>query len=193
MRLRRLILPVAFICATVALMMPSCQSSDCLDLRSGIPYAGFYASSTGDPIALDSLEIGGVMVPHDSLLVTSGKMTQGLYLPVRSNRDNTSYFIHYTYGYLNEDLIEDDRHLLDDTITLYYKSTPYFVSQECGAMFRYHIDSVKYTTHLIDSVVCTDPLVTNVDIERLKIYFRVSAEPDEEEGSTTAFLKGGRP
>ncbi len=191
MTMRRLILPVVTVITLMVTMIHSCQSSDCLDLRSGIPYAGFYASSTGDAIALDSLQIGGILVPDDSLLVTAGTMTQGLYLPVRSNRDNTSYFIHYAYGYLGDDAIEDDRHLLDDTITLCYTSTPYFVSQECGAMFRYHIDKVKYTTHLIDSVVCTDPLVTNVDTERLRIYFRVSTDPATDE-TTEMMLKGGR-
>lgn len=191
MRLRQLIIPAVLTLAIGVLMCNSCQSSDCLDLRSGIPYAGFYASATGDAIALDSLEIGGLLVPNDSLLLTSGTMTQGLYLPVRSNRDNTSYFIHYAYGYLTDQVIEDDRRLLDDTITLNYTSTPYFVSQECGAMFRYHIDSVKYTTHLIDSVVCTDPLVTNIDVERLKIYFRVSTDPADDK-KTQTMLKGDR-
>ncbi len=51
-------------------------------------------------------------------------------------------------------------------------------------MYRYYITEMTHTTHLIDSVAITDSLVTNLDVERIKIFFR-TANPDEEEEEET--------
>ena len=50
-------------------------------------------------------------------------------------------------------------------------------------MYRYKITSVTYTTHLIDSVGIVDSLITNIDRERIRIYFR-SADNDDEESDS---------
>lgn len=165
--IRRAAMPVALTLLAVA---GGCQSSDCLDLRSSIPQAGFYASYNKTLISLDSLSIGGVNAPNDSLLLRSGTPASGLYLPLRSAVPSTSFYIHYGYPGLSSDEF-------NDTLTLTYTSIPYFVSQECGAMYRYRIDRIDYTRHLIDSIGCRDSLITNVDTEWLQIYFKI-AEPD---------------
>lgn len=38
----------------------------------------------------------------------------------------------------------------------------------------YTIKKVDYTRHLIDSVAVTDSVVTNVEMERIRVYFRTS-------------------
>ncbi len=43
-------------------------------------------------------------------------------------------------------------------------------------MYIYRIESLTHTTHLIDSVLLTDQLFTNVEAERIKIYFRTAQE-----------------
>ncbi|MDE6309302.1 MAG: hypothetical protein K2L93_07050 [Muribaculaceae bacterium] len=146
------------------LLMAGCNTSGCLDNGSSIPLAGFYFSD-GKPIQLDSLAIHGVGAPNDSLLITPGTTVSEVYLPLRSTANATSYVIHYTYKAL-----DSDRY--NDTISLDYTSIPYFVSEECGAMYYYHIDQMDYTTHLIESIEITDSLITNVDQQRLKIYMR---------------------
>lgn len=145
-------------------LMAGCNTSGCLDNGSSIPLAGFFTPD-GKQVQLDSLAIHGVGAPNDSLLITPGTQVSEVYLPLRSTASSTSYVIHYTYREL-----DDDRY--NDTISLEYTSIPYFVSEECGAMYYYHIDQLNHTTHLIESIEITDSLITNVDQQRIKIYMR---------------------
>lgn len=153
-----------------------CNTSGCLDNQSSIPLAGFYSSESGAAVALDSLDIGGAGAPDDSLLVKAGTAVSSVYLPLRFRDTSTDFFIRYRYPALGLDSPE-----YDDVISLTYSSEPYFVSEECGAMYRYRITGMSYTTHMIDSVVVTDSLITNTDVERLRIYFKISdLEPEPE-------------
>lgn len=153
----------------VALMisLSACNTSGCTDNQSSLPYAGFYSSADGQPISVDSLDIYGVGVPGDSLLYAAGTVLSNVYLPFRSTSDVTSYCFHYAQRGI-------DDIAYNDTITFTYTSSPYFASEECGAMLQYTIKDMKYTRHLIDSIEITDSIVTNTDIERIKIYFRTS-------------------
>jgi len=156
---------------TVALLSGGgCSTSGCLENQNSLPLAGFYSSATGSGITVDSLQVGGVGAPHDSLLLASGGASS-LYLPFRSTTDATSFYFRYTQKIFEE-------YGITDTITFRYTSMPYFASEECGAMYRYRITEVTTTTNLIDSVGITDSLITNLDIERIKIYFR-TASPEE--------------
>ena len=148
-------------------ILESCSSSGCTDNQSSIPLAGFY-SSDNKSIQIDSISIGGVSAPNDSLILDNTSAKQ-VYLPLRSKFNKTSFFIHYNQSAISS--VE-----LNDTITFNYKSIPYFVSEECGAMFYYKIESLSHTQHLVDSVVIIDSMITNVDIERIKIYFRTAQE-----------------
>lgn len=152
----------------LATVTAGCNTSGCTDNQSSLPLAGFYSSTTKQAITLRTVEIGGVGAPGDSLLYTSGTELSQVYLPFRSQFDNTSYCIHYT-----QEGLEDPA--LNDTISFAYTSQPYFASEECGAMLRYDITGLSYTNHLIDSVVVTDPVITNTDTERIRIYFRTSS------------------
>lgn len=146
----------------------SCNTAGCYDNQSSIPLAGFYDDSAHNEITVDSISVGGVDAPGDSLLLNNSAASS-VYLPFRANRASTSFFIHY-----NQEAISDAR--LNDTLTFTYDSSPYFASEECGAMFRYTIKDCIYTTHLIESVEITDPLITNQDIERIRIYFRTARQ-----------------
>lgn len=176
-------LGVLSVVALLAASMAGCNTSGCLDNQSSIPLAGFYSSESGEAVALDSLDIGGTGAPDDSLLVKAGTAVSSVYLPLRFSDTSTEFFIRYRYPELGIDSPE-----YDDVISLTYSSEPYFVSEECGAMYRYRITGMSYTTNLIDSVVVTDSLITNTDIERLRIYFKVSdlepePEPEPDSGS----------
>lgn len=143
-----------------------CSTSGCLENQNSLPLAGFYSSQTGTEISIDSVQIGGVGAPNDSLLLKSGSAST-LYMPFRSRSEVTSFYFRYTQKLLMEYGIED-------TVTFHYKSIPYFASEECGAMYQYRITKVTTTNNLIDSVGVTDSLITNLDIERIKIYFRTA-------------------
>lgn len=176
MALRILPLCVAALTAVcLAVSVVSCNTQGCTDNRSALPMMGLYSSSTEQPVTLDSLDIGGVGAPDDSLLVSSGTKVRTLYLPFRYGRETTSFVIHYDYK-----LQGLDDPSFDDVITFTYSTEPYFASEECGAYYIYKIRDVSYTRHLIDSVAIVDSVINNVDMERIKVFFRIS-EPEEPE------------
>lgn len=145
----------------------ACNTSGCTDNQSSLPYAGFYSSADGQSMSVDSLDINGLGAPGDTMLYVAGTSLSNVYLPFRATSDVTSYCFHYA-----QRGIDDSAY--NDTLTFTYTSSPYFASEECGAMLRYEIKGLKYTRHLIDSIAVTDSIVTNSDIERIKIYFRTS-------------------
>ncbi len=147
--------------------LSGCNSSGCLENQSSVPLAGFYSKSTLKEIAIDSVSIGGVGARNDSLIVDNGQGVSSVYLPFRSTSAQTAFFIHYEQKAISSNA-------LNDTITFEYESIPYFVSEECGAMFYYDIHKMTYTKHLVDSVAIIDSLVSNTDVERIRIYFRTS-------------------
>lgn len=161
------LLPVIAIAAVAA----GCNTNGCLDNQSSIPLAGLYSSATGEQVSINTLQVHGIGAPNDSILITSGTAVQQLYLPMRSTSNVTSWCFHYTQPEISG--LENN-----DTITFEYDSEAYFASEECGAIYRYHIRRYTATTHLIDSVVVTDSTITNVDMMRIKIYLRTAA-PEE--------------
>lgn len=154
-----------------AATLSSCNTTGCTENRSSILLAGFYSMETGKTIMLDSVAIGGVGAPRDSLLVPVGAKVSELYLPFRTEHTSTSFFIHYGAKAL-------DYEELNDTIRFSYTSIPYFASEECGAGYRYRVSQMSYTRHLVDSVALVDSLITNVDVERLKVFFRTGSNDD---------------
>lgn len=141
-----------------------CNSTGCTDNQSSLPLAGFY-SADGQAISLSNIEVGGVGAPGDSLLYPSGTAYSSIYLPFRANSDNTSYYFHYT-----QDGLDDNA--FNDTISFTYSSRPFFASEECGAMLEYTIKSMSFTNHLIKNIEIVDTVITNTDIQRIKIFFR---------------------
>lgn len=159
------------------ILLGGCNNSTCADNHSALPLMGFYNAATDQALTLDSIDFGGIGAPADSLLVLSGKRTQQLYLPFRNQQSTSSFFIHYNYK--EQGL---DSPALNDTITFRYTASPFFASNECGAMYEYRIEEVTYTRHLIESVEVTDSTITNVERERIRVLFRVADEPQEEGG-----------
>jgi lipoprotein len=169
--LKHLITGISLLLALV--LSQGCNTTGCLDNQSSIPLAGCYSSANGSQFAFSSvMRIHGVGAPGDSALSASSGASYRVYLPMRSTADNVSWCLHYTQENLDDDIF-------NDTITFVYTSIPYFASEECGAMYQYRIDECRYTTHLLDSVVVTDSLITNVDLERIKIYFRTQESGDD--------------
>ena len=157
----------------LTLIISGCNTSGCTDNQNSLPLAGFYDYATGQAISLSILDIGGVDAPDDSLLYTAGTAYSEVYLPFRSAQNSTSYFIHYAQAGIDSDE-------MNDALTFDYTSQPYFASEECGAMYHYSITRMTHTTHIVDSVAITDSLITNKNLQRIKIFFRTMPEPDPE-------------
>lgn len=175
----RLPLILILAAAAAACAVSGCSSSGCTDNQNPLPLAGFFSAETGNAISLSDVDIAGVDAPEDSVLYRSGTARNEVYLPFRANTDNTAWYFHYT-----QEGIDDLAY--NDTIYFRYTSTPMFTTEDCGAMYRYTITSTRYTEHLIDSVAVTDPVITNIDMMRIKIFFRTQpAGSGEEENPDT--------
>lgn len=150
----------------IASSLCSCSTDGCTENQSSIPLAGFYAIETGEAIAINQVEIYGIGATGDSIL-NGFAATQQVYLPLRSTQTNTAFCFHYTqFG--------DSITAYNDTIWVEYEPTRYFVSEECGAMFQYKITSLRHTDVIIDSIALIDPEITNIDVERIKIFFKTN-------------------
>ena len=164
-----------FVTVGVALLATTagCNTESCTENQSSIPLAGFYGSD-GTKVSVDSLCIRGVGAPSDSALYSGSALSQA-YLPLRSDKESTSYY----FQYLQKDLNFPQ---LYDTITVRYTSEPYFTSEECGLSFIYTVTDLSFTTHLIDSVKLLDNKITPADVEQLQIYFRTATDSPETPG-----------
>lgn len=169
-------LPCILIIAAALLASGGCTTNDCSDNQNSLPLAGFYSSQVvPKPIAVDSISVYGLHAPGDSLLLDSAVKVQEVYLPFRIDEKSTTYVLSY-----HQKAISDSR--LNDTVTFCYRSEPYFVSIGCGAIYKYVMEGIDYTTHLLDSVTCPAGVITNAPIQNLRIYFRVE-ESEEAPGS----------
>lgn len=164
-------LAVAVLAAACALAIAGCNTNGCLENRNSVPLAGFYSDASMKLITIDSVQITGEGMPESDPLLKAGEKVNQVYLPMRSTHQSTSWVL----SYKQKDL---DRPELNDTISFDYTSTPFFAGNECGVVYYYDITHMDYTKHLIDSVAIVDSLITNVDIERIQIYFR-TGEPEQ--------------
>lgn len=150
------------------LIVAACGNDECYENKNSLPLAGFYSSdSVPAAISLSAVTIYGIGVPGDSILHDSVSGLTETYLPFRIDEDNTSFVIKY----LEENLAMFD---IADTITFDYECVPWFVSAACGAIYKYKMNSISTTHHVIDSVTCPSGEIDNTNAENLRIYFRVS-------------------
>lgn len=153
-------------------MLAGCSTSECYDNQNSLPLAGFYASGEKPlPISIDSISILGIGAPGDSILQDSVRSISEVYLPFRIDENSTTYEIRYLSGLFGQFRVKD-------IITFNYDIVPMFVSTACGTVYYYKMNSIDYTDNLIDSVTCPGGVITNENIENLKIYFRVDLEED---------------
>lgn len=185
-------------------VVSGCNTSGCVDNQSSIPLAAFYSYETLDAISLNNISVGGVDAPNDSLLIDHGQASE-VYLPFRSLHEETAFFIRYEDTGESDDPGDenpDDENqgdeptegsdtetpepentapkaipAVEDTLRFKYERIPYFVSDDCGAMFRYKVVEFTATRNMIDSIALLDSVITNVDRRTIAIYFKTS-KPD---------------
>lgn len=138
-----------------------CVSKDCYDNQTTLPRAAFFSMQTHSSVSIDSLSIRGIGAPGDSLLVDT-TMAEQTNLPLRYDASSTAFLFDYLQAGAPA----------PDSVTFYYKAQPWFVSEACGVVYYYHIDSIKYTHNFIDSVAVPGMLITNADRTNIEIYFK---------------------
>lgn len=140
----------------IAGVLNSCSGDGCTNNRNSLPLAGFYDYETREPVNVSNLSVGGLGAPGDSLLLDPATSSHQVYLPFRGDEDLTSF--EFQDGYVSDEL------------TFHYDSYPYFDGEECGAMWRYRITDFEFNGTIIDSIAVTDPLITNIERERIMIF-----------------------
>lgn len=177
------ILAFVVIALLSGLTLGSCNTTGCTDNQNSIPLAGIYSYNTGDAISISGIAVGGSGAPNDSLLASPVEAVTQVYLPFRATEPYTTFYITY-----HQTGLEGQQ----DQVTFYYESQPWFASEECGAMYHYRITRVAHTFVLLDSVAVTDSLITNVERETIRLYFRTSSSdtPSEETPSQPSTPSG---
>lgn len=63
---------------------------------------------------------------------------------------------------------------LCDTIELTHKNLPFVSNIECGTLMFHEVESMRYTTNVLDSVVLVNPNIDNEEKTNFNIYYRVT-------------------
>ncbi|WP_455673585.1 DUF6452 family protein [Phocaeicola sp.] len=118
-----------------------------------------------DVIVKDTLEDGTIKetVVKDSILndtlYNKERGLSSLSLPL-SYTAKTTYVIHYSKK-------------LQDVIEVTHRNIPFISDIECGTMMFYQVESVKYTTNSLDSVVIVNPNIDNEEKKNFNIYYTI--------------------
>lgn len=81
-------------------------------------------------------------------------------VPLKQDVDSTAFFLR-----------PDSTMKNGDTINLRYTRSLQFVSSGCGFTTYFHIDSVSYTRHYIDSIALATKKIVTTNATNLKIYY----------------------
>lgn len=159
-------------CGLMALLWTACSTEECYDNKNTLPQAGFYMVDDGSisQVSVSGMEVYGIGAPGDSVLSTGSSSVSELYLPLRIDSDMTSYVFKF---YL--DRSQEPPITVSDTVKFSYSAAPRFVSAACGVSYVYDIEDIRNTGHMIDSVVCVTPQVTNAAVENFRIYIHYEA------------------
>ena len=145
------------------MLLDGCGETDCPLSTVSFAHFDFLDSHSHQPVSFkDSVSVTGIIETPDSLdIVPLFNMPQSsMSLPL-SHTNKTTYVIHYTK-------------LMRDTIELTHQNIPFISNIECGTMLFYQVESMRYTTNALDSVVLVNANITNEEKKNFNIYYRVS-------------------
>ena len=97
----------------------------------------------------------------DSIILNNQKRVHSLSLPLRYTADSTVLIFHYS----------KDPKIKKDTIIIYQKNTPYFLSMDCGYQMKQSITGGAYSRYLLDSIYIQEKEVSIYGTENLKLFY----------------------
>lgn len=139
------------------LISVSCTPESCFDETNAYLKGTFYSSTTGKTVTPDSLTMYGI---HLSATKIYNKATgiQPAYIPLNAGFGSSSFVIRING--------------VSDTITVWYSSSPYLISMECGYTFHHKLtDTIYYTRHQIEDIVIKNENVTTLKEENIRIFY----------------------
>ena len=158
---------IGFLCLLAVLLpLEVCGEGSCDDNGSAVPLAWFYGSGTTQRATVGNVTVNAIGAPGDTVLINNGTVSE-VSLPLRVSTDRTQW----CFTFMTTDSL-----FVTDTLTLTYRPIEYFASVECGAMYNFDLQKVTTTHHVIDSVLVTQPHVTNVEQVNLHIYVPIAEQ-----------------
>ncbi len=160
--MRKLISLTAMLLALVA-----CSSIDC-PVYSKVEAHYFIYNSDGTALKLtDTLSVNTKRSRGlDTLIYNQGVGVSDFYLPMSySHPEDILEFTFFNGA---------DSFRVVDTVWVKKDDIPHFESVDCNVSFFHRLTSVEYTTHHIDSLVISNPSVTNDQTtEHFRLYPKV--------------------
>lgn len=148
---------------TILSFLPGCGDTNCPLTTVSLARFEFVDSRTHVPVSLtNGATVTGLAMANDSLIVDTVFNQAQNYMSVPlSYTHQTTYVIHYT-------------ELMRDTIEVVHKNTPFVSDIECSPMMFYQVEDIRYTTNALDSVILTNPQITNEERTNFYIYYHAS-------------------
>jgi hypothetical protein len=134
----------------------SCSPGSCFEETNSYLKGFFYLKSTGKAFPPDSLTMYG-SGRDTSLIYNKAKNVKPALLPLNASTTESSLVLKIN-GVL-------------DTLKVSYSSNIHFISKECGYTYYHIIESINYTTNLIDTVTIIRSNVTTLNEENIRIYY----------------------
>lgn len=108
---------------------------------------------------LDSLTITALHT--DSVILNNQKNVSSLSLPLRYAADSTAFVLHYS----------KDETIRKDTLIVYQKNTPYFLSMDCGFQMKQEVLDSKYTHHFLSSIQIENTVANINGEENIQLFY----------------------
>lgn len=144
---------ILIVCLT---LLAACGSEDesCRESRKVSLKIGFYQTGTKTALDADSLTV--IAIDADSVLYDNVKKTNKIELLLDIQSEATRYSI----------LFNDQC----DTLTVLYRSEPYFISYACGMIYTHQIDTAIWNRPTSYSIRIPEKLVTTADVQHIQLY-----------------------
>jgi hypothetical protein len=142
------------------LILLSCTPGSCFEETESFLKVSFYDSTTKKLQAPDSLTIFGINMGTNTLYNKTTKVQPAL-IPLNSSAESCSFVI----------IING----INDTLEFRYTNYPHLVSKECGYTFYHVIDTPTFTTNNISYIYLARNLITTINEENLRIFFKYHA------------------
>lgn len=160
-RLRFLWTTLACVClGLLSIVAQSCNEETCI--RNDRGYMGITCKSddNGSEVAINQLTV--TAFDTDSVLINQESQVSSMSLPVDETRDSTVYVFAYT---------STDNIVSHDTLRIYYKRTPIFISMECGNAIYCDINEAKHTENQLKRVEIVNNQIKETDAHNINLYF----------------------
>ena len=146
----KVLLPLLIVVAS------SCSEGACFDETQAYLKASFYRRNPLKLTSPDSLTLYGTGKPGQPIYKRKTGVQPAL-MPLNASGGSCG-FVMKING-------------VNDTVEFHYSTFPALISKECGYSFFHDLETVTFTTNIIDSVKISKRRVTNLNEENIRIYY----------------------